>query len=407
LYSASIYDKIYAEILEEKIMMTALLIVIFISFISVGLPDSVLGTAWPVMYRDLNLPISLQGYISSAVSIGTIISSLLSSKLILRLGTGLLTAVSVGLTAFALLGFSLTYNPAFFFVMAVPLGIGAGAVDTALNSFVALHYSASTMSFFQCFYGLGVSVSPFIVSLALKDNNWRQGYLTVSVILFVICVFSIFSLPLWNRVQKQSEEKNEVEQKDVSLVKLLKRPAVVFSCVSFFFACSIELTAGSWSSSFFVNTKGVHADEAALMAMLFYIGLTGGRFLSGVLAKKLNCCKILYVSFAVLAAALVLYLLPFPIYITFAALFFIGLGVGPIFPNLVYITPILFGKSLAQSVMSIQMASTYVGIMVMPWLFGVLAQRSSTAILPLYLMAMFVFYAVFFIMLMKKADTSR
>ncbi len=384
-------------------MMTILLIIIFISFIGVGLPDSVLGTAWPIMYREFELPISLAGYLTSTVSAGTIVSSFFSARLINRFGTGLVTAISTLLTAIALLGFSFTKNPVFFFVLAIPLGLGAGSIDTALNSFVALHYDAARMSFLHCFYGIGVAASPFIMSFALGEvGNWRKGYLTIALIQFGITAIAFAALPLWRKVQKKDGEESEIIVRTLSTKELLQTSGVMMSCLAFFFSCALELTAGSWSSSFFVNTKGVEADTAARIAMLFYIGLAGGRFLSGVFAGMLGRKCLLRISLVILLLSCLVFLLPLPTMITAAALLFIGLGSGPIYPNLVHLTPDNFGEDIAQSVMGIQQAMTYMGIMIMPWLFGVLAQLFSTALLPWYLLVMFVMYWATFVMLMKK-----
>ncbi len=383
-------------------MLATLLIVIFISFIGVGLPDSVLGTAWPAIYREFNLPISLAGYITSAVSIGTIISSLMSSRLINKFGTGLVTAFSTLLTALALFGFAFTKNPIFFFLLAIPLGLGAGAIDTALNAFVAMHYSASQMSFLHCFYGIGVAASPFIMSMALGSNgDWRQGYFTVAVIQAFIALISFLFLPVWHKVQKKDAVENEISPKTLSAAKLVKTPGVLLSCFTFFFNCALELTAGSWSSSFFVNTKGVGADKAALITMLFYIGLSCGRLLSGFLAGKLGRRRILRISLYLQLFAVLIFVLPLPTAVSAVSLFLIGLGIGPVYPNLVHLTPKNFGEDIAQSVMGLQQAMTYAGIMLMPWLFGVLAQAFSTALLPYYLMLMLLFYGLTFTALMR------
>lgn len=383
-------------------MLTALLVIIFISFIGVGLPDSILGTAWPAMYREFGLPISLAGYITSTVSAGTILSSLISSRVINRFGTGMVSAVSTLLTAISLLGFAFTQQPACFFLLAIPLGLGAGAIDTALNAFVALHYSASQMSFLHCFYGLGVAASPFVMSLALgPDGNWRRGYLIVAIIQLTIATLAFLSLPLWKKVQQKDKEENCTASRTLSLAELVKTPGVMLSCFTFFSTCALELTAGGWSSSFFVNTKGLNADRAALITMLFYIGLACGRFFSGVLSGKLGRRRILRISLVVQFFAILLFVLPLPTPVSAVALFLIGLGNGPAYPNLVHLTPKNFGDDLAQSVMGIQQAMTYVGIMLMPWLFGVLAQAFSTALLPYYLLILSLLYAAAFVALMR------
>ena len=383
-------------------MMTVLLIIIFISFIGVGLPDSILGTAWPSIYREFDLPVSLAGYITATVSACTIISSLLSSKVINRFGTGVVTAVSTILTVVALFGFAFSGNAIFFFVMAIPLGLGAGSIDTALNNFIALHYSATKMNFLHCFYGLGIAASPYIMSYALgNDNNWRKGYILVAVIQSVIALIAILSLPLWKKVERQEKKADNVV-KVLKLSDLIKMPAVRLSCYAFFSSCALELTAGSWSSTYFVNTKGVIPDKAAQITMLFYVGLAFGRFLSGVLAKKLSRWQIIGISTGVLFGAIIMFILPVSIMATSIALFFIGLGIGPIFPNLTHLTPENFGRDISQSVMGVQQASAYIGIMIMPWLFGTLAQICSTKIFPCYLFIMFMVYMTTLVMLNRK-----
>ncbi len=387
-------------------MMTLLLLIIFIAFIGVGLPDSVLGTAWPLIYREFELPISLASYISATVSVGTILSSFLSACLINRFGTGMVTAVSTLLTAIALLGFSHTVHPVFFFVLAIPLGLGGGAVDTALNNFVALHYNASVMSFLHCFYGIGVAASPFVMSIALgKAGNWRNGYLTVAIIQFLITASCFVFLPLWNKVRKQDEEENGIVPKTLSFRELVRIPGVLLSCLAFCTACGLELTAGGWCSSYFVNTKGIAADRAATITMLFYIGMSLGRFLSGVFTK-IGRRRILRISLGILTAAIVLFLLPTRTWISAIALFFIGLGIGPVYPNLVHLTPTFFGEDIAQSVMAIQQSLTYLGVMVLPWLFGTLAQLFSTALMPGYLLVLCALYALAFFTLMRSVTNA-
>ena len=389
-------------------MMTALLIIIFITFIGVGVPDSVLGTAWPSIYREFNLPVSLAGYISATVSACTIISSLISSKAINKLGTGGVSAVSTLMTVAALLGYAFSDNAVFFFLLAIPLGLGAGSIDTALNNFVALHYSASKMNFLHCFYGIGVAASPYIMSLALgADDNWRKGYVIVGLIQFAIALIAVLSLPLWKKAEKKDENGNDAPRKTLTLSQLLKMPAVRMSCFAFFGYCALELCAGSWSSTYFVNIKGLTTDKAAQIAMLFYIGLASGRFLSGIVAQKAGRWKIIGISTLILFAALIMFVLPLPVFVSAVALFFIGLGCGPVFPNLTHLTPQNFGKDISQSVIGVQQASSYTGIMLMPWLFGVLAQAVSAAIFPYYLLLLFTIFAIALSMLKKTVSGNK
>lgn len=384
--------------------MISLLIVIFICFIGVGLPDSVLGSAWPVIYKELNLPISLAGYISATVSACTIVSSLISAKVIKRFGAGGVTAISTVMTAVALFGFAVTKNPVCFFVMAIPLGLGAGSIDTALNNFVALHYSASKMNFLHCFYGLGIAVSPYLMSAALSvDNNWRKGYVLVAIIQSVISVVAIMALPLWKKAEKKDAENNSSESKILSLSQMFRMPMALMSSCAFFASCALELTAGAWSSSFFVNTKGVSADCAAQITMLFYVGLASGRFISGILTKKLSRWKIVYTSSLVMLSSIVLLMLPLHVTVSSIALFFIGMGIGPIFPNLTHLTPKIFGRDISGSIMGLQQTASYLGIMLMPWTFGLIAENLSTALFPFYLFVLYTIFIFVLLFLGKKA----
>ena len=387
--------------------MTTLLIIIFITFIGVGLPDSVLGTAWPAIYREFNLPVSLAGYISATVSACTIISSLISSKVINKFGTGVVSAVSTLMTAAALLGFAFTDNAVFFFLLAIPLGLGAGSIDTALNNFVALHYSASKMNFLHCFYGIGVAASPYVMSLALgADDNWRKGYIIIGFIQFVIALIAVLSLPLWKKAKKKDESDNPTPPKTLTLSQLFKMPAVRMSCFAFFSYCAMELCAGSWSSTYFVNIKGLSSDKAAQIAMLFYIGLASGRFLSGIVAQKIGRWRIIRIATLILFGAIIMFILPLPVPVAAFALFFIGLGCGPVFPNLTHLTPENFGADISQSVIGVQQASSYTGIMLMPWLFGILAQTISSALFPFYLLFLFAIFAST-LLLLQKAVTKK
>ena len=383
-------------------MMTTLLIIIFITFIGVGLPDSVLGTAWPSIYREFDLPVSLAGYISATVSACTIISSLISSKVINKFGTGVVSAVSTLMTAAALLGFAFMKNVVFFFLLAVPLGLGAGSIDTALNNFVALHYSASKMNFLHCFYGLGVAASPYVMSLALgADDNWRRGYIIIGFIQFCIALIAVLSLPLWKKAENKDKDENPTPPKTLTLSQLFKMPAVRLSCLAFFGSCALELCAGSWSSTYFVNIKGLSSDKAAQITMLFYVGLASGRFLSGMAAQKIGRWRIIRIAALVLLSAIILFILPLPLPAAAAALFLIGLGIGPVFPNLTHLTPQNFGADISQSVIGVQQASSYTGIMLMPWLFGILAQAISPALFPYYLLVLFILFDITLRMLRK------
>lgn len=380
-----------------------LFVIIAISYIAVGLPDSVLGTAWPAIYTDLNLPVSLAGFISMTVSGCTTVSCLMSARLIKKFGTGLVTAVSTLLTALALLGVSFSDNIIWFFLLSLPLGVGAGTVDAALNSFVALYCSASQMSYLHCFYGLGVTASPYIVSFALgSDNNWRTAYLIVGILQTVIALFIFSVLPYWKKKEKVNVEAEETPAKTLTLFQMLKMPTVVLSCLVFFLICATEYTAGVWSSTFFVEYKDFAPDKAARTAMLFYVGMTVGRFVSGVVGKKLNSKKILIICTTVLISACVIMALPLPAFVAAVGLFLFGFGMGPTFPNLSYLVPSLFGRDISQSIIGIQLASTYVGIMIMPSLFGLSAQNVSAGLYPYFLLVLLIAFITASVLMMRK-----
>lgn len=365
-------------------MSTLLLIIIYITFIGLGIPDSVFGTAWPAIYSEFDLPVSYANFITLTISGGTIISSLLSAKLIRCFGTGGITAISTIVTAVALFGFSVSTNFLFLWLMAIPLGLGAGAIDTALNNYAALHYRASHMSFLHCFYGIGVSCSPFLMSFALaKNSNWHNGYLMVFFIQFAIAILSVATLPVWKHVK--TSESNEEENSVIDFRSLLKMPKLYTVGLIFFSSCAIEYTCGNWGSTFLVEARNFFADRAARIITFYYIGMTLGRFLSGVLATKISSLRLVLIGQATVTAAILLMLLPLPNIFSGVALFLIGLGNGPIYPNMIYLTPQNFGKNISQSVMGLQMVLAYIGILCAPVLFGILAQKLGINILPFYL----------------------
>ena len=373
--------------------MAIILVIIAISYIAVGLPDSVLGTVWPAVYEDLNLPVSLAGYISLTVSFYTMLSCLMSTRLTKRFGTGVVAVFSTALTAMALLGLSFSKNVIFFFLLSVPLGVGAGTIDAALNGFVALNCTGSQMSYLHCFYGLGVTLSPYLVSLCLADdNNWKRAYFTVGLLQTAITLILLFALPYWKKKEKASVEEEEKPLKVLSTKEMLKMPSVVISCIVFFVICACEYTAGVWSSTFFAEFKGFSPDKAAKTAMLFYVGMTLGRFASGVIGKKLKSLQILKICVGILLSSSVIIALPLPSSVAAIGLLLFGFGMGPTFPNLSYLVPTLFGRDISQSVIGIQLASTYLGIMIMPPLFGTIAEKASAGLFPYFLFALMILF---------------
>lgn len=372
-------------------MATVLLIIIYIAFIGLGIPDSLFGTAWPAIYSDFGLPISFGSFVTVIVSCGTVISSIISSKIIARLGTNRVSAYSTLLTAIALLGYSFAPNLWVMCFLAVILGIGAGSIDVALNNYVALHYSATHMSFLHCFYGIGVSVSPYILSLVIAgQSGWRGGYRITFAIQLAIAALLFISLPLWQKAHGSEKNAYVTGRNRLSLGSILKIPGVKMMCGLFIASCAIECTCGGWGSTFLVEYKHLSPEKAARIIMIYYVGMTLGRFLSGVLATRLHSWKIIKLGQIVLGVALLLLVLPSNIYLCAAAMFLIGLGNGPLFPNFNYLTPENFGRDISQSVIGIQMASAYIGIMLAPALCGLIGQSFGMVIFPFYLILFYI-----------------
>lgn len=371
-------------------MVTFLLIIIYIAFIGLGIPDSLFGTAWPAIYAEFDLPISFASFVTVIISCGTIVSSMVSARVIGRFGTNLVSAVSTAMTAAALLGFSLSGSLWLLCLCAVPLGLGAGAIDTALNNYVAVHYSATHMSFLHCFYGIGVSVSPYILSLVISGKGgWRGGYRMAFALQLAIAVLLFATLPIWKKAHGAAQEQEEARIKSLTFGEIVRIPGVRTMWCLFLTSCAIECTCGGWGSTFLVEYKHMAAQEAARMVMYYYIGMTLGRFLSGVVAARLDSWQIIRLGQWILGAAIVILLLPLSPYVSAVGLFLVGLGNGPLFPNFNYLTPRNFGEEVSQSVMGTQMASAYVGIMLAPAVCGMLGQAFGMWVFPVYLLAFY------------------
>ena len=363
-------------------MYSFLLALIYLAFISLGLPDSLLGSGWPVMHAELGVSVSYMGIVSMAISGGTIISSLLSDRLTHRLGTRVVTVLSVFLTVIALFGFSLSTRFWMLIAFAVPYGLGAGAIDAALNNYVALHYKAKHMSWLHCFWGVGTIVSPFVMGYALTHGTWHAGYRVVGLIQLVIAVLLLATLPVW----KVNPDTAETAGKRVGLRAALKIKGVPFLLLGFFAYCSAEATAMQWASTYFVEVRHIPSERAATLASLFYIGITAGRFLSGFLTGKLGDRRMIRLGAGVLACGIAALLLPIDsYYLAFAAFLVIGLGCAPIYPCIIHSTPANFGAENSGAIIGIQMASAYVGSTFIPPLFGLLGKALGFSILPVYL----------------------
>ncbi len=369
-------------------MIHLLLAVIYLSFISLGLPDSLLGSAWPVMHTELGAPMSWAGIVAVIISMGTVVSSLQSDRLTRKLGAGTVTAVSVGMTAAALLGFSFSTSFWMLCLWAVPYGLGAGSVDAALNNYVALHYASRHMSWLHCMWGLGAAVGPYIMGLALSGGSgWAAGYRYIGIIQIVLTAILVVSLPLW-RVHKGAESAQETQSAPpLTLAQVFRIPGAKQIMAAFFCYCALEQTAILWASTYLNQHKGIPAETAAGYAGLFFIGITTGRALSGFLTMKLSDPQMIRLGQGVIALGILAMLLPLHEYVTLAGLVLVGLGCAPIYPCVIHSTPDHFGADRSQAVIGVQMASAYVGNCVMPPLFGLIAAQIGAWLLPVYLLA--------------------
>ena len=385
-------------------MFQLLLIIIYLSFISLGLPDSLLGSAWPTIYPQLDVPVSYAGIISMIVALGTIVSSLQSDRLTRRLCTGKVTAVSVAMTAVALWGFSVSNAFWQLCLWAVPYGLGAGSVDASLNNYVALHYKSKHMSWLHCMWGVGAASGPYIMGYVMTSGGtWNAGYRTISVIQLVLTVVLIFSLPLWKKRPKVVDTSgNETEAKPLSLKEILRIPGVKEVLACFFCYCAVEQTAGLWASSYLTLHKGVLPETAASFASMFFIGITAGRAISGFVTMKLNDTQMVRLGQGLIGCGVIILFLPLGATASLVVFVVIGLGCAPIYPCIIHSTPAHFGADRSQAIIGVQMACAYVGTCLMPPLFGLLAQHISVSLLPAYLLVILVLMAVMHESLIRK-----
>ena len=385
-------------------MFACLLIIIYLSFISLGLPDSLLGSAWPSMYPQLGVPVSYSGIVFMIISVGTIISSLQSDRLTRRLGTGRVTAISVAMTAAALFGFSVSRAFWQLCLWAIPYGLGAGSVDASLNNYVALHYESKHMSWLHCMWGVGAASGPYIMGLAMtRGGAWNGGYRCIAVIQVVLTAVLFLSLPLWKgRSQTKDASGGAAEAKPLSLREILRVSGVKNVLICFFCYCAVEQTAGLWASSYLTLYKGVPAETAASFASMFFIGITVGRALNGFLAMKRSDVQLVRIGMGVIACGIVVMLLPLGAAASLAGFVVIGLGCAPIYPGLIHSTPAHFGADKSQAIIGIQMACAYVGTSLMPPLFGLIARHLTFALLPGYLLALLALMIVMHERLLRK-----
>ena len=370
-------------------MTTILLIVIYIAFIGLGVPDSLIGSAWPAIHTELNIPIEMVSILTFLISGCTVLSSMFSTRILNKLGTAKVTAFSTAMTALSLFGFSLA--PSFWFMipLAIVLGLGAGAIDSGLNNYVALHCKASHMNFLHCFYGVGVSLSPYIMSQAFENVGWRGGYRYAFYVQSAIAILLIISLPMW---KKSSSEEQEEEEKGVSLtlLQMAKNRDVQKVWVIMLMTNAIEYACGVWGSTYLVEEKGFSIEKGALALTIYYVGMSLGRFLSGLLANKIKTWKRIFIGSVILAPAIVIMLLPLPNIFAVLGLFLIGLGNGSIYPNMIHLTPHNFGKEVSQSIMGSQIAFAYIGVMLAPPMVSLISGVFGIKVYPVLLALLYV-----------------
>ena len=373
-------------------MFNLILALTYLCFISLGLPDSLLGSAWPVMQEQMRVPVSYAGIVSLIICLGTVLSSLMSSVMIRKLGIGKIIAFSVLLTAVALFGFSVSDQYWMLLLWAIPYGLGAGCVDSVLNNYAALHLKSNHMSWLHCSWGVGASVSPYIMSFALvKLDNWNYGYLIVAVIQLVLSFFIFRSIPLW---KNSAAEEQKIESKVLSVRQILQIPGAVICFATFFGYCAVELTASLWASSYLVQARGISPEVASGCASLFYIGLTAGRAINGFLAMRFSDRTLIRLGLGIIFAGIMLTFIELHAMFAYVGFVVIGLGCAPVYPCIIHMTPDLFGKDKSQAIIGVQIAFAYLGFCTMPPLFGFIANHVSIRLLPAFLLILLVLIVV-------------
>ena len=387
-------------------MVHLLLAIIYLAFISLGLPDALLGAAWPSMYPQFDVPVSYAGIISMIIALGTVVSSLQSDRLTKKLGTGKVTALSVLMTALALFGFATSHSFGMLCLWAIPYGLGAGSVDASLNNYVALHYESRHMSWLHCMWGIGASAGPYIMGYALTAGwGWNSGYHIIAVLQIVLTALLLCSLPLWKQRPAEVLQDGKVQNvKALSIREVLQLAGAREILVCFFCYCALEQTTGLWASSYLTLHKGVSADTAASFASMFYLGITVGRALSGFLTMKLNDVQMIRLGEVIIGIGVLVMLLPFGQSLSLAGLILIGLGCAPVYPCVIHSTPAHFGADKSQAIIGIQMACAYVGTCLMPPVFGLIANHITVALLPVYLLIILVLMVIMHELLCKKTD---
>ena len=366
-------------------MGSLLLALIYVCFISLGLPDSLLGSAWPVLHQEISVPVSFAGIVSATICAGTILSSLFSDKLLRRFGAGKVTAVSIALTAMGLFGFSASDRFWMLMLWAVPYGLGAGGVDAILNNYVALHYKAQHMSWLHCMWGVGASISPYIMSFSLINlDSWNYGYLFVASVQAVLSAVVFLSIPIWKKGMEGGESREEVTPAALSFREIFAIKGALPCFFTFFCYCSLELTTSLWASSYLVEKWNFSAEAAAGFASMFYLGVTFGRFINGFFAMRFRDRFLIRTGCFLITVGIGLLFLPFDPAFALVGFAVIGLGCAPIYPCIIHMTPDVFGKDKSQAMIGVQMAFAYTGFLIMPPLFGVIADYISISLLPVF-----------------------
>ena len=374
-------------------MVSLLLAIIYLAFISLGLPDSLLGSAWPVIHQEIGAPLSWSGAVFMIISVGTIVSSLLSERLTHRLGAGKVTAISVGMTCCALFGFSFSHSFIALCLWAVPYGLGAGGVDAALNNYVALHYASRHMSWLHCMWGVGATAGPYIMGAVLAGGfHWSMGYRVIGFLQLGLTAVLLLSLPLWKSASGEKGTTGDGHVLSLGEVATIRGAKSVMLC--FFCYCALEQTVGLWASSYLVTVRGVDAVTAARYGSLFFLGVTIGRAISGFITMLLDDTRMVRLGQGIIVAGLMLLFLPLGNNAALAGLIIVGLGCAPVYPSLIHATPAHFGAERSQAIIGVQMASAYVGTSLMPPFFGWLSERTSLRLFPVFLLVLLILMLV-------------
>lgn len=389
-------------------MATLLLPIIYLAFISLGLPDSLLGSAWPVLHHELNVPVSYAGIISMIIAFSTVISSLNSDRLTKKFGAGIVTAVSVAITCLSLFGFSVSHSFWLLCLIAIPYGLGGGSVDAALNNYVALHYKSRHMSWLHCMWGVGAASGPYLMGFALsRQNSWNMGYRYVGIFQVVLTAILFVSLPIWKTRKNENQVSESAESKQPSKILSLKEILSIKGAkpimLCFFCYCAVEQTTGLWAASYLNIFKGIEAETASFFASLFYTGITVGRAINGFVTMKFSDKALIRIGQGIIASGILMLLIPGSDILALAGFIIIGLGCAPIYPCVIHSTPATFGEDKSQAIVGVQMASAYIGTTFMPPLFGLISKYISISLLPLYLTVLLITMTFMYSLVVKKA----